>query len=168
MTAGAAAKRFALAGAAFWGLAASTGAGLWYQVFRRSLPRTKGTLRMPGLGGAIEIRRDRWGVPHIRAATAHDLWFGEGFCHGQDRLWQIDLYRRIGSGRIAEIAGRAGLQTDRFMRTLGLRRAAEREAEALDPSLRAGLDALCAGVNAAAADRALPAELQMLRLGFDP
>src|SRR5205809_327021 len=123
MTAGAAAKRFALAGAAFWGLAASAGAGLWYQMFRRSLPRTKGTLRLPGLGGAIEIRRDRWGVPHVRAATAHDLWFGEGFCHGQDRLWQIDLYRRIGSGRLSEIAGRAGIDTDRFMRTLGLRRA---------------------------------------------
>jgi penicillin G amidase len=168
MTAGAAAKRFALAGAAFWGLAASTGGGLWYQMFRRSLPRTKGTLRMPGLGGAIEIRRDRWGVPHIRAATAHDLWFGEGFCHGQDRLWQMDLYRRIGSGRLSEIAGRAGLDTDRFMRTLGLRRAAVREEEALDPALRSELEAFCAGVNAAAADRPLPAELQILRLDFEP
>ena len=58
----------------------------------------------------------------------HDLWFGQGFCHGQDRLWQIDLYRRIGSGRLSEIAGTAGLVTDRFMRTLGLRRVAEREA----------------------------------------
>src|SRR5436190_12007867 len=168
MTAGAAAKRFALAGAAFWGLAASTGAGLWYQVFRRSLPRTKGTLRMPGLGGAIEIRRDRWGVPHIRAATPHDLWFGEGFCHGQDRLWQVDLYRRIGSGRLSEIAGRVGLQADRFMRTLGLRRAALSEEAALDPALRSELEAFCAGVNAAAGDRPLPAEFQILRLGFEP
>jgi penicillin amidase len=120
------------------------------------------------LDGTVAIRRDRWGVPHIRAATSHDLWFGQGFCHGQDRLWQIDLYRRIGSGRLSEIAGRSGLPTDRFMRTLGLRRAAEREEAALDPSLRAELEAFCDGVNAAAADRPLPAELQILRTGFEP
>ncbi len=107
-------------------------------------------------------------MPHIRANSRHDLWFGEGFCHGQDRLWQLDLYRRIGSGRLAEIAGQAGLQTDRFMRTLGLRRAAERESAALEAGLRSELEALCAGVNAAAADRPLPVELQMLRLGFEP
>jgi penicillin amidase len=107
-------------------------------------------------------------VPHIYAQTRHDLWFGEGFCHGQDRLWQIDLYRRIATGRLAEIAGSAGLPTDRFMRTLGLRRAAEREADALDPELRADLEAFCGGVNAAAGDRPLPAEFQLLRIGFEP
>ena len=119
------AKRTALAGAAFWGLAGGATAGLWYQLFRRPLPRTGGTLSLAGLDGRIEIARDRWAVPHIRATTAHDLWFAQGFCHGQDRLWQIDLYRRIGAGRVAQIAGSAGLQTDRFMRTLGLRRTAE-------------------------------------------
>jgi penicillin G amidase len=123
---------------------------------------------MEGLDGTVEVRRDRWGVPHIRAATAHDLWFAQGFCHGQDRLWQIDLYRRIGSGRLSEIAGRVSLRTDRLMRTLGLRRAAEREEQALDPYLRSELEAFCAGVNAAAADRPLPAEFQILRLGFEP
>jgi penicillin amidase len=153
---------------AFWGLAASAGAGLWYQLFRRPLPRTKGHLRLEGLEGTVEVRRDRWGVPHIRAATPHDLWFGEGFCHGQDRLWQIDLYRRIGSGRLSEIAGRVGMQADRFMRTLGLRRAALSEEAALDPGLRLELEAFCAGVNAAATGRPLPAEFQILRLGFEP
>ena len=107
-------------------------------------------------------------MPHIHAQTPHDLWFAEGFCHGQDRLWQIDLYRRIASGRLAEIAGGAGLQTDRFMRTLGLRRAAEREVAALEPGLRAELDAFCGGLNAAARDRPLPAEFQLLRIGFEP
>ena len=155
-------------GTALSGAAACATAGLWYQLFRRPLPRTKGRLRLTGLDGTVEIRRDRWGVPHIRAAAPHDLWFGEGFCHGQDRLWQIDLYRRIGSGRLSEIAGRVGLRTDRFMRTLGLRRAAEREEAALDSDLRPQLEAFCAGVNAAAADRRLPAELQILRLDFEP
>ena len=117
---------------------------------------------------AVEIDRDRWGVPHIHAKTKGDLWFAEGFCHGQDRLWQLDLYRRIGTGRLAEIAGRQGLPTDRFMRTLGLRRAAEREAEAIQPELRSALDAFCAGVNAAATDRPLPAEFQLLRMVSRP
>jgi penicillin amidase len=162
------AKRLALLGGAFATLASTTAAGLWWQLLRRPLPRTKGTLELDGLEGRIEIRRDRWGVPHVSAGSRHDLWFGEGFCHGQDRLWQIDLYRRIGAGRLSEIAGRPGVQTDRFMRTLGLRRAAEREAAALAPGLRSEVDALCAGVNAAAADRALPIELQLLRMPFEP
>ena len=167
MSVGGLAKRFGLAGVAFTALAGTTAAGLWHQLFRRPLPRVKGSLRLGALEQAVEIRRDRWGVPHIRAQTRHDLWFAEGFCHGQDRLWQLDLYRRIGSGRLAEFAGRAGLQTDRFMRTLGLRRAAEREAAALEPELRSTLEVYCAGVNAAAADRPLPAEHQLLRMGFD-
>jgi penicillin amidase len=162
------AKRAALAGAAFWGLAGTTTAGLWYQLFRRPLPRTRGNLRLDGIEGPVEIARDRWGVPHIRALTRGDLWFGQGFCHGQDRLWQVDLYRRIGAGRLAEIAGRAGLPTDRFIRTLGLRRVAEAEADGLAPEIRTPLEAFCAGVNAAASDRPLPAEFQLLRQGFDP
>lgn len=161
------AKRAALAGAAFWGIAGTTTAGLWYQLFRRPLPRTSGNLRLEGVEGPIEIARDRWGVPHIRAQTSHDLWFGQGFCQGQDRLWQIDLYRRIGAGRLAEIAGRTGLPTDRFIRTMGLRRVGEEEAAGLDAEVRAPLEAFCAGVNAAAVDRSLPAEFQLLRQGFD-
>jgi penicillin G amidase len=162
------AKRAALAGAAFWGLAGGATAGLWYQLFRRPLPRTSGDLCLAGIEGRIEIARDRWGVPHIRATTDHDLWFGQGFCHGQDRLWQIDLYRRIGAGRLAEIGGLAALPTDRFMRTLGLRRVAETEAAALDTGIRERLEAFCEGLNAGAADRPLPAEFQILRQRFEP
>jgi penicillin amidase len=167
VTVGALAKRFGMLGGGLAALGGTTVAGLWYQLFRRPLPKTKGRLRLDGPEGSVEIRRDRWGVPHIRAQTRHDLWFGEGFCHGQDRLWQLDLYRRIGCGRLAEIAGRQGLQTDRLMRTLGLRRVAEREARALDTGLGAELEAFCAGVNAAAATRPLPAEFQLLRIGFE-
>jgi penicillin amidase len=168
MLGGALARRLFLLGGAFTALAASAAAGLWWQLVRRPLPRTSGRLRLAGVEGPVEIRRDRWGVPHIHARSKHDLWFGQGFCHGQDRLWQLDLYRRIGSGRLSEFAGGSGLDADRLMRTLGLRRAAEREAGALDPELRVGLEALCAGVNAAAADRPLPVEHQLLRLAFEP
>ena len=60
----------------------------------------------PGLEGRIEIVRDRWGMPTVRAQTPADLWYGQGFCHGQDRLWQCEVNRRVTAGRISEIAGR--------------------------------------------------------------
>jgi penicillin G amidase len=162
-------RRAAIGSAAFGALAGGSAASLWYQLFRRPLPRTRGRLRAPGLSGAVEIRRDRWGVPHVRAGTLRDLWFAQGFCHGQDRLWQLELYRRMASGRLSEIAGRDALRADRLMRTLGLRRVAEREAAELEPGLRAELDAYCAGVNAAAeATSAPPAEFQLLRCEFEP
>ncbi len=108
-------------------------------------------------------------MPHVTAKTRHDLWFAQGFCQGQDRLWQLDLYRRVADGRLSEIAGPAGLPSDRFMRTLGLRRAGLREAAEVDQGLRTDLQAMAAGVNAAAeAAPALPLELQLLRLEFRP
>lgn len=147
----------------------ATAAGAWWQLFRRPLPQTKGEISVAGLEGAVEIARDRWGMPRISARTAHDLWFGQGFCHGQDRLWQCDLQRRIASGRVAEVAGADGLAVDKLMRTLGLRRTALREEAELPAELRSLLDAYCAGINeAASVGGALPAEFQLLRLEFEP
>jgi len=162
------ALRLGIAGVTLGALGAASAAGAYRQLFRRPLPKTKGSVKLDGLAGPVEIRRDRWGVPHIRATTPHDLWFGQGFCHGQDRLWQLDLYRRTACGRLSEIAGEAALRTDRFMRTLGLHHAARREAAALEPEVRSQIEALCAGVNAAAAARPLPAEFQLLRIDFEP
>ena len=148
------------------------GAGLgalWYQLLRRPLPSGSGSKRVEGISAPVEIARDRWGVPHVTAQSREDLWFGQGFCHGQDRLWQMDFYRRVTAGRLSEIAGPDGLPIDRLLRTFGLRRTAEREEAALDPGFRAKLDAYCAGVNAAAAaSTALPFEFQLLRLPFEP
>src|SRR5215204_2068326 len=159
------AKGMGLGGALF----GATAAGIWWQLFRRPLPKTEGEIRLAGLEGEVEIARDRWGMPRVRAATQHDLWFGQGFCHGQDRLWQCDLQRRIASGRVSEVAGSHGIAVDRLMRTLGLRRIALREEDELDPQLRSLLDAYCAGLNAAASSApALPAEFQLLRLEFEP
>jgi penicillin G amidase len=158
-----------VAGAASTGLAAATAAAAWHWLARRPLPKQKGTIELAGLEAAVRVRRDRWGVPHIEAASATDLWFAEGFCHGQDRLWQMDFYRRVLSGRVSEFAGAEGLPVDRLMRTLGMRRTAQREAATLDPDLLALLERFCEGVNAAAADaRALPFEMQLLRLTFEP
>src|SRR3954452_23027911 len=150
-------------------LLGATAAGLWWRLFRQPLPRTKGTQTVRGLEGRVEISRDRWGMPTVRAQSAADLWFAQGYCHGQDRLWQIDIQRRICSGRVSEVAGRAGLPVDRLMRTLGLRRTALREEAELDSDLRPLLDAYCAGINEAARTApAPPPELQILRLDFEP
>jgi penicillin G amidase len=146
-----------------------TAAGLWWQLFRRPLPRTAGALEVRGVEGRLEIARDRWGMPTVRAQTPADLWFGQGFCHGQDRLWQCEVNRRITAGRISEVAGPVGLPVDRLMRTLGLRRVALREEAELEPELRTLLDAYCAGLNEAARiASASPAEFQLLRLEFEP
>src|SRR3954451_4738973 len=118
----------------------ATAAGLWWRLFRQPLPRTNGDVHVRGLDERVEIARDRWGMPTVRAQSAADLWFGQGFCHGQDRLWQCEVNRRICSGRIAEIAGRQALPVDRLMRTLGLRRVALSEEAELSDGLRQLLD----------------------------
>jgi penicillin G amidase len=158
-----------LAGAAGTGLAAVTTAATWHWLARRPLPKQKGTIELQDLEARVRVRRDRWGVPHIEADHRDDLYFAQGFCHGQDRLWQMDFYRRVVRGRVAEMAGPDGLPVDRLLRTLGIRRVAEREEAALDPELRRRLERFCAGVNAAAAKApAPPFEMQLLRLEFEP
>jgi penicillin G amidase len=158
-----------VAGAASTGLATAATAAAWHWLARRPLPQQRGTIALDGLDGRVRVRRDRWGVPHVEADDRHDLYFAQGFVHGQDRLWQMDFYRRAVAGRVAEMAGEEGLPVDRLMRTLGIRRVAECEEAALDPQLRELLERFCAGVNAAAASAsALPFEMQLLRLRWEP
>lgn len=156
-------------GAASTGLLASGVAILWHRLARRPLPQVKGTIEVEGLRGKVRVCRDRWGVPHIEADVGDDLYFAQGYCHAQDRLWQMDFYRRVVEGRVSEMAGDEGLAVDRLMRTLGIRRIAEREEAELEPELRARLERFCAGVNAAARQaQALPFEMQVLRQSFSP
>ena len=93
-----------------------------YLYLRQSLPKTRGELVLAGLRAETEVLRDRHGIPHIYAPSLEDAHFALGFVHAQDRLWQMEMNRRIGSGRLAEVLGPNALETDRFMRTLGLRR----------------------------------------------
>jgi penicillin G amidase len=164
-----AARAGLLASAAGTGIAAAAAAVAWQRLARRPLPKTRGTIELEGLHGQVLVRRDRWGVPHIEAGDREDLYFAQGFCHAQDRLWQLDFYRRVVRGRVAEMAGPDALPVDRLMRTLGIRRVAEREEAALEPELRALLERFCEGVNAgAAAAAAPPFEMRLLRLSFEP
>ncbi len=136
--------------------------------FRRPLPKVEGTLHLAGLEGRVEVLRDEWGVPHIYAGSAHDLFFAQGYVHAQDRLWQMELQRRAGSGRLSEVLGEVTLAVDCFFRTVGLNRAAEAEFETLDAETRGILEAYSAGVNAylASYGRRRPVEFKLLR--FDP
>jgi len=142
--------------------AALAGGAYWY--LRQSLPQTTGVMRIAGLDAPVEILRDAYGIPHIYARSADDAYFALGFVHAQDRLWQMEMNRRLAAGRLAEILGPQGLYTDRFMRTLGVRRAAEASFKNLDADSRKSLAAYAAGVNAfLATGRVLPPEFWILR-----
>ena len=122
---------------------------------------------MHGLESEITIARDRFGVPRITARSTHDLCFGHGFCLGQDRLWQLEFYRRGANGRVSEIAGAEGLPVDHLMRTFGFGRLAKQEQDAIPRSAFGYLDAYAQGINAAI--EAMPARpLEMQLLGVDP
>lgn len=111
-------------------------------------PQTRGNLVVAGLEAPVRIVRDKWGVPQIYAENESDLLFAQGYLHAQDRLWQMDYFRRLGSGTLSEIIGGRILPTDRFLRTFGLRRHAERALKEVDAETLAMLEDYCAGVNA--------------------
>jgi penicillin G amidase len=143
------------------------GGFLW---LRSSLPQEDGRLVLTGLGGEVRISRDEHGIPTIAASSERDAAFALGFAHAQDRLFQMDTMRRFGAGRLSEWFGPATLRADRFSRTLGLYRAAERQYALLAPELRAALDAYAAGINAYLKQHegALPPEYQLLRVTPEP
>ena len=133
---------------------------------RRPLPRVSGVAPLPGLSARTEVRRDRWGVPHIYAENNADLFAALGYVHAQDRLWQMELNRRTGHGCLAEIFGPVALSSDTFIRTLGFSRLARREIDLLDEHTCAILTAYVRGVNACveASRSRLPLEFRILGL----
>jgi penicillin amidase len=139
-------------------------------VIVRSYPTLNAELRVIGLQAQAEVWRDVDGVPHIFAANEHDLFFVQGYVTAQDRLFQLDLLRRIGQGRLSELFGATTLDTDKFLRTLGLYRVANREVELLSPEARAALDAYAEGVNKYADTHrdAPPAEFFILGARWEP
>ncbi len=150
---------------------------------RRNLPKRRGTVRLPGLRKDVQVRWDPFAIPYISAENEPDLFFAQGYLHAQDRLWQMDLNRRVFSGRLAEVFGdramprddfmrhlRSGTMTgvDHFMRIMGLRRAAELSLPLLSERSARAVEAYCAGVNAymARPRRRMPVEFRVLR--FEP
>jgi penicillin amidase len=150
---------------AFCALAVTGG----YLYLRLSLPKVQGEISVRDVAAPVEILRDGYGIPHIFAGSLEDAYFGLGFVHAQDRLWQMEMNRRIGSGRLAELLGKGALDTDRFLRTLGVRRAAEASLRQYEAESRRQLDAYAAGVNAfLATGPVLPPEFWILRTAPEP
>ena len=128
-------------------IAVLAGAGVYY-FLSRSLPDYRATVQVAGLSGPVEIARTIHNVPHIFGETDADVFFGLGFAHAQDRLWQMTLLRRTAQGRLSEVFGARTLRTDELLRRLDLYNLAVSSVEALDPETRGLLEAYSRGVNA--------------------
>ena len=137
---------------------------------RRALPQTEGSLRLAGPAAEIRIERDADGIPTIRAQSIPDALFGLGFVHAQDRLWQLETHRRIGSGRLAEAFGEAALENDKFLRALGVKRAAAAQWAHASAEAKSAVEAYTAGINAYLRDamKVRPPEFVALRLTPEP
>jgi len=156
--------RIAAALLAFLTLAVVAGV-VWWQ---RVLPVTEGRLDVAGLDGEVSIERDAAGIPTVRGGSRDAVLFGLGFVHAQDRLWQLETHRRIGSGRLSEAFGPAALDNDRFLRALGVRRAAVEQWARLGADARAAVLAYTAGINAFIAGHVRARPPEFLILGLDP
>jgi penicillin amidase len=140
-----------------------------HRTFGVSLPRVRGSLGVTGIAAEVTVGRDRWGVPHINATTMEDAAFAAGVVHAQDRLWQMEVTRRVAMGRISELIGTDGVNIDRFIRRVGLHRVARDEELRLAPEARRMLKAYAAGVNTIGqSSHALPLEYRLLGVTPEP
>lgn len=146
-------------------------AGTVVFVVRHSFPSYDGSIELQGLDADVEVVRDANGIPQIYADQPGDLFAAQGYVHAQDRFYDMDFRRHVTSGRLAELIGEPGLETDKFVRTLGWRRVAEKELGLLAPTTRRYLDDYARGVNAYLAKNAgsgLSLEYAILPLGAAP
>ncbi len=136
--------------------------------FYRSVPQIKGNISLAGLEKDVRIIRDSWGVPHIFAQNEKDLFFACGYVHAQERMWQMELTRRAGMGKLSEIFGRKTLERDRFIRTLDLKEAAQRDFEKLSSKMKSLILSYSSGVNSWMDSRKLNWPPEFLLLGYRP
>lgn len=128
------------------------------------LAQLEGEIQLPGLKEPVEILRDRWGIAHIYARNQHDLFFAQGVVAAQDRLYQLDLWRRVTRGETAELFGDEGIEADRFARLVRYRGDSEAEWKSYSPDAREIASAFTSGINAYIDDLGpkLPFEFQLL------
>ncbi|TVP88774.1 MAG: penicillin acylase family protein [Pseudomonadaceae bacterium] len=135
-------------------------------MLERAAAQRAGTLTLSGLESPVQVYFDAWGIPHIEAASDLDGYRALGYLHAQDRLFQMDMLRRIGGGRLAELLGPDSLETDRFFRSLGINRFARQyeqrmQEEADEPHVQA-MQAYLDGINAYIDSGARPVEYRLL------
>jgi len=141
----------------------------WYFIYR-PLPQLDGSISLPGLQKEVTVERDNWGVPHVRAASLVDAVEAQGYVMAQDRLWQLDLMRRVSRGQLSEIVGPLALKSDKQFRMFGFSRAAERDYAAMDKDSRALMEAYARGVNVFIEQhqKNLPLEFSLLKYKPQP
>lgn len=115
---------------------------------QRGWPQTTGTIVIDGLHHPVSVIRDGSGIIQITADDRHDLFLAQGYVHAQERMWQMEISRRIGAGRLSELFGKSQVDTDTYIRTLGWRQAAQRDLDAMSADSKAILQAYSEGVNA--------------------
>ena len=155
------ARRIAVAVAALLVVVLGIVAVLAVTWVRRPFPTTTGEIQVPGLSGKVSVIRDDRGIPQIYADSTDDLFKAEGFVHAQDRFFEMDLRRHITAGRLSELVGKGGLETDRVIRTLGWRRVAEAELPTLKTETRRYLQAYADGVNAYIKEQGSPSNMSL-------
>jgi len=131
-------------------------------------PNYDGRIMLPGLSAPVSVRFGPHAVPTIEAATVDDLLFAQGYVIAAERLWQMDLLRRLATGRLAEVFGMPAVPLDRYYRTIGLPRAAREAYAALEPTHQRLLDRYAAGVNAYRTESADRPPLEYRIAGFRP
>ncbi len=134
----------------------------------QSLPEAGETLQFSTLQSPVTVYRDEYGVPQIYADNLHDLFFAQGYVQAQDRLFQMDFQRRVGTGTLSEVLGEATLETDRFLRTLGTNRAAAKDLEVMSEETLSALQAYADGVNAFISTNQDNLPLEFRILGYKP
>jgi penicillin amidase len=152
------------------------GGGWLYWRARACLPQLDGTVQVApditapaaGLSAPVEVLRDARGVPHLRASSLEDLFFAQGYVTAQDRLWQMDLSRRLAEGELSEVFGERTQRMDIENRTLGFRQVSERALAELSPEARAPLTAYANGVNAFIAGHQGRLPIEFLLLQYQP
>jgi penicillin amidase len=135
---------------------------------QNSLPQLNGRVSAEGLRAEVHIERDADGIPTIKAHSPQDALFGLGYVHAQDRLWQLEMHRRTASGRLAEVFGEAALETDKFLRALGARRAAAAQWKNASPEVKQTIQAYAAGINAYINSDLLARPPEFVLLGLHP
>jgi penicillin amidase len=137
-------------------------------VLGQRLPLTSGSLAVPGLHHELTIRRDQWGIPHVDARDELDACFGIGFCHGQDRAFQLETLLRVSRGTLAEVIGPEALPVDRLSRRIGFHQSAKEQLPVLDADVLAAMEAYSAGVNAGTSHGLPVRPHEFALLGFQP
>lgn len=123
---------------------------------------------VPGLSAEATITRDQYGIPYIEAASQDDAWAALGYAHAQDRLWQMDLMRRAGEGRLSEIFGRSTIGYDAMLKTIGFARTSRQILKTMPARTRHALDAYCRGVNAFISTHKSRYPFEFDALGYQP